>query len=78
MSAIADWKRRVAAYRAQSHQVRSTLGVADQDRWEPFSPFFKADPRRSDDSEVNRLAQEVTPTTTLLDVGGGAGRFALP
>src|SRR5262249_15157337 len=78
MSAIADWKRRVAAYQAQSHQVRSALGVADQDRWEPFSPFFKADPRRSDDSEVNRLAQEVTPTTTLLDVGGGAGRFALP
>ena len=78
MSAIADWKRRVAAYRAQSHQVRSALGVADQDRWEPFSPFFKADARRTDDSEVNRLAQEMTPTTTLLDVGGGAGRFALP
>jgi len=77
MSAIADWKRRVAAYQAQSHQVRLALGVADQDRWEPFSPFFKADPRRTDDSEVNRLAQEVTPTTTLLDVGGGAGRFAL-
>jgi 16S rRNA G527 N7-methylase RsmG len=52
--------------------------VAGQDRWEPFSPFFKADPHRTDDSEVNRLAQEVTPATTLLDVGGGAGRFALP
>src|SRR5215471_1716972 len=78
MSAIADWKRRVAAYQAQSHQVRSALGVADQDRWEPFSSFFKADPRRTDDSEVNSLAQEVTPTTTLLDVGAGAGRFALP
>jgi SAM-dependent methyltransferase len=54
------------------------LGVTGQDRWEPFSSFFKADPRRTDDMEVNRLAQEVTAATTLLDVGAGAGRFALP
>jgi SAM-dependent methyltransferase len=54
------------------------MGVSGQDRWEPFSSFFKADPRRTDDVEVNRLAQEVTPVTTLLDVGAGAGRFALP
>jgi SAM-dependent methyltransferase len=52
--------------------------VSGQDRWEPFSPFFKADPRRTDDVEVNRLAQEVAPATTLLDVGAGAGRLALP
>jgi hypothetical protein len=78
MSAIAAWKQRVAAYREQSHTVRSTPGVTGQDRWEPFSAFFKTDPRRTDDAEVNRLAQEVTPTTTLLDVGAGAGRFALP
>ena len=78
MSAIAAWKQRVAAHHVQSHTIRSALGVAGQDRWEPFSPFFKADPRRTDDSEVNRLAQEMTPATTLLDVGGGAGRFALP
>src|SRR5262245_24901264 len=78
MSALEAWKQRVTAHRAQSHKVRSALGVAGQDRWEPFSSFFRADPRRTDDSEVNSLAQEVTPTTTLLDVGAGAGRFALP
>ena len=78
MAAIEVWKQRVAAHHAQSHKVRSALGVARQDRWEPFSPFFKADPHRTDDAEVNCLAQEVTPTTTLLDVGAGAGRFALP
>ena len=54
------------------------MGVAGQDRWEPFASFFKADPHRTDDVEVNRLAQEVTPATTLLDVGAGAGRLALP
>jgi 2-polyprenyl-3-methyl-5-hydroxy-6-metoxy-1,4-benzoquinol methylase len=78
MSAREAWKQRVTAHREQSHQIRSALGVIGQDRWEPFSSFFKADPRRTDDMEVNRLAQEVTPTTTLLDVGAGAGRFALP
>jgi 16S rRNA A1518/A1519 N6-dimethyltransferase RsmA/KsgA/DIM1 with predicted DNA glycosylase/AP lyase activity len=28
--------------------------------------------------EVARLVREVHATTTLLDVGGGAGRFTLP
>jgi SAM-dependent methyltransferase len=78
MSALEAWKQRVTAHREQSHKIRSALGVSDQDRWEPFSAFFKADPRRTDDGEVNRLAQAVTPATTLLDVGAGAGRFALP
>src|SRR5215467_8630019 len=78
MSALEAWKQRVTAHREQSHRMRSALGVTGQDRWEPFSAFFKADPHRTDDSEVNRLAQEVTPSATLLDVGAGAGRFALP
>ena len=78
MSALEAWKQRVAAHREQSHKIRSAMGVAGQDRWEHFSSFFKADPHRTDDVEVNRLAQEVTPATTLLDVGAGAGRFALP
>ena len=78
MSVIAAWKQRVAAHQAQSRTAQSALGVTGQERWETFSPFFKADPRRTDDSEVHRLAREVTPATTLLDVGAGAGRFALP
>src|SRR5262245_23638137 len=78
MSALEAWKRRVATHREQSHKIRSALGVSGQDRWEPFSAFFKADPRRTDDVEVNRLAQALTPATTLLDVGAGAGRLALP
>jgi hypothetical protein len=78
MSAIKVWKERVAAHHAQSHQARAALGVADTDTWEPLSPFFTADPHRTDDFEVDRLAQEVNPASTLLDIGGGAGRFALP
>jgi SAM-dependent methyltransferase len=78
MSALEIWKQRVAAHHAQSQKIRTALGIADVDRWEVASPLFKADPHRTDDVEVNRLAREVTPAMTVLDVGGGAGRFALP
>lgn len=78
MGAIADWKQRVAAHTTQWRQARLAQGVADEDSWEPLAASFTADPRRVDDPEVNRLAQEIQATSTLLDVGGGAGRFALP
>jgi hypothetical protein len=78
MSAIQVWQQRVAAHHAQSQKIRAALGIAEVDRWEVVSPLFKANPRRTDDVEVNRLVREVSPSTTVLDVGGGAGRFALP
>jgi tRNA/tmRNA/rRNA uracil-C5-methylase (TrmA/RlmC/RlmD family) len=78
MSAIAVWRQRVAAHHAQSRRAQAALDRAVVDRWETASPFFKANPHRLDDVEVNRLAQEVNSSTTVLDVGGGAGRFALP
>ena len=78
MSAIQVWQQRVAAHHAQSQKIRAALGIAEVDRWEVISPLFKANPRRTDDVEVNRLVREVSPSTTVLDVGGGAGRFALP
>jgi hypothetical protein len=78
MSAIEVWKQRVAAHHAQSRQAQAALGRTVVDRWEVASPFFKATPHRLDDVEVNRLAQQVNPSTTVLDVGGGAECFALP
>jgi cyclopropane fatty-acyl-phospholipid synthase-like methyltransferase len=78
MSAIEVWKQRVAEHQAQSQQIRAAQGITEVDRWEVVSPLFKANPRRTDDIEVNRLVREVTPAMTMLDVGGGAGRFALP
>jgi SAM-dependent methyltransferase len=78
MSAIEVWKQRVAEHQTQSQKVRAAQGIAEVDRWEVVSPLFEANPRRTDDVEVNRLAREVTPAMTVLDVGGGAGRFALP
>jgi tRNA/tmRNA/rRNA uracil-C5-methylase (TrmA/RlmC/RlmD family) len=67
----------VATHHAQSQKIRAARGIIG-DRWEAASPFFKANPRRTDDVEVNRLLQESNPSATVLDIGGGAGRFALP
>jgi SAM-dependent methyltransferase len=78
MSAIEIWKQRVAAHHEQANRAKCALGVASNDFRGPLSPFFQADPRRTDDFEVHRLGQEVKAATTLLDVGGGAGRLALP
>ena len=78
MSAIEVWKQRVAAHHAQSRQAQAALDRTVEDRWEAASPFFKANTHRQDNVEVNRLAQEINSSATVLDVGGGAGRFALP
>src|SRR5262245_16616175 len=77
MSAIEVWRQRVAMHQAQSQEARAAQGIAEGDRWEAVSSLFKANPHRTDDVEVNRLARWLTPAMTVLDVGGGAGRFAL-
>ncbi|MGE3541269.1 MAG: class I SAM-dependent methyltransferase [Candidatus Tectimicrobiota bacterium] len=76
MSAIAIWGQRVAAHRAQMTSARLAAGIAASE--EPVSPLFRAHPRRTGDREIDRLARELQPSMTLLDVGAGAGRFALP
>lgn len=78
MTAIEAWRQRVAAHTEQLQRAQDAAGMGTEDLWEPLSTSFKADPRRTDDAEVQRLLREVTPSTTLIDVGGGAGRFALP
>ena len=47
------------------------------DFWRASAPAFRADPHRTDDKALNRLKREVDADQTLLDVGGGAGRFAV-
>ena len=76
-SAIDLWKLRVESHHEQS------LNVMDEswrrgDFWRSLAPMFRADPRRTDDEALNAIAELVSPDSTVLDVGGGAGRFALP
>jgi hypothetical protein len=42
---------------SQSQKIRAASGITG-DRWEAASPFFKANPRRTDDVEVNRILRE--------------------
>ena len=77
MLATQRWKTMIEVEHAQSDRLRAAVGPTD-DHWQPYAHQFKADPRRTDDSLVNRLLEEVTPELTVLDVGAGGGRLALP
>ena len=66
----------IEAEHAQSDSMRGTS--PPDDHWEPYAQQFKADPLRSDDTLVDRLLQWVASGCTLIDVGAGAGRLALP
>jgi len=74
-SAIDHWQERVESHHCQALKVQ---GKAAEDGWRPFTGLFKDDPYRVNDPVLNRLSQEIDGYTTLLDVGGGAGRYALP
>ena len=71
------WRRRVEAHHAQSEAVMDDA-MHRGDFWRDFAPGFRADPYRTDDAALNVLSDMVEPDTTVLDVGGGAGRFAIP
>jgi CTP:molybdopterin cytidylyltransferase MocA/SAM-dependent methyltransferase len=75
--ALLDWARRVRANRSQVDRLRE---VPDGDFYAATSSLFVADPRRSDAddpalAELRRLARR---GETWLDIGAGAGRYALP
>jgi SAM-dependent methyltransferase len=72
------WRRRVEAHHAQSLRTQAEMGWSAGDFWHTLSDRFEADPERTGDPVLERLFREVTPETTVLDVGGGAGRLALP
>ena len=71
-----SWAGRVRANREQVEQIRE---VPDgQDFYAPVTSLFRADPPRTDDPVLDVLLDLVRSGDTWLDVGAGAGRFALP
>ena len=76
-SAIQAWRDRVRTHHAQSESVmdESMLGG---DFWKNLAPMFRADPYRTDDDALNALLDITPEGASILDVGGGAGRFAIP
>lgn len=67
---------RVEAHNEQTVRTRGDLVY--EDMWSTLAQRFKDDPGRTDDPVVNLLANWLTAESTVLDVGGGAGRYALP
>src|SRR4029079_4307747 len=70
------WATRVRANREQVERIRE---VPDgQDFYAPVTSLFRADPTRTGDAVLDVLLDLVRSGDTWLDVGAGAGRFALP
>ncbi len=77
VSAIeASWGARVRANRDQVERIREVPDGTDF--YAPVTSLFRADPTRTDDPVLDALLDRVRSGETWLDVGAGAGRFALP
>jgi SAM-dependent methyltransferase len=76
-SAVQSWKDRVEGHHDQTRRARGDQ-PEHADMWSSLADNFRADPRRSDDPVVNSLLPFTAKDKTVLDVGGGAGRYALP
>lgn len=72
----AAWGDRVRANREQVDWIREVPDGTDF--YAPVRSMFRADPTRTDDPVLASLLRMVRPGDTWLDVGAGAGRFALP
>ena len=70
------WRAMVEAEHAQSERIRTE--APPDDHWQPFAKSFMADPHRSDDPLLNRLLRDIESQDSVIDVGAGGGRLALP
>jgi CTP:molybdopterin cytidylyltransferase MocA/SAM-dependent methyltransferase len=70
------WAARVIANRDQVDRFREVPDGTDF--YAPVSGLFRADPRRTDDASLDVLRRHLRPGDTWLDIGAGAGRYALP
>jgi CTP:molybdopterin cytidylyltransferase MocA/SAM-dependent methyltransferase len=65
--------------RANADQVDRFREVPDgADFYAPVTGLFRVDPRRTDEPALDALLRLVRPGETWIDIGAGAGRYALP
>jgi SAM-dependent methyltransferase len=69
------WAARVRANREQVDQFRE---ASPADFYAPIAGMFRADPRRRDEPTLEALRELIQPTDSVLDIGAGGGRYALP
>ena len=76
-NALDRWHSQVQRHHSQSIAAQQNFDP-NQDFWEGMAQNFKDDPFRKGDPVIDRLEQEFADCGTLVDIGGGAGRLALP
>jgi SAM-dependent methyltransferase len=76
MSAITDWKQRIEAHNAQTLRARAGREVSDL--WSGIADNFRGHAHDTDDPVVRLVSEWLRPDSTVLDVGGGGGRYAIP
>ena len=74
-SAIEAWREQVLAFDRDMEEIRGRSQEHGHRR--PVFASEPLDPYRADDPELNGLYEIVGEGAQVLDVGGGAGRFAL-
>jgi CTP:molybdopterin cytidylyltransferase MocA/SAM-dependent methyltransferase len=72
----AGWADRVHANNDQVDRFREVPDATDF--YAPVTSLFRADPTRTDEPALASLLALVQPGETWLDIGAGAGRYALP
>src|SRR5882672_9637939 len=73
--ALRAWAARVRANREQVDRFRE---ASPADFYAPVAGMFRADPRRRDDPSLEALRALVGDSDTIVDIGAGGGRLALP
>ena len=71
----AAWGAAVRGNREQAERLREQPSGGDH--YAPIASVFRADPNRTDDATLEALRELAQPDDVWVDVGAGAGRFAL-
>ena len=71
------WRRMIEAEHEQSDRVRD---LTEGDQWRPFAGRFRppSPSAIAEEPQFQAIASHVQPHQTLLDVGAGGGRLAIP
>ena len=77
MLAAERWRQMVEMEHAQSDELRGSV-PPPVDHWRPYAAQFRADRRRLGDVFVDLLLEFIGPDDTVIDVGAGGRRLALP
>ena len=79
-SALTAWQDQINAHERETAALQGDEGGHGHHHGhgggEGRFPLRRDDPDRTDDPVLDSLCEAVGPQTTVLDVGGGTGRYA--